>query len=249
MRLPSNLRARALAVGTDSYARLLCTNTNGQVGLYTFSSTGVLVSGQVLPSHPQWSLYGYVPIDISVDSQGKIYLLYRANSNWMQMQRLNSAYAVEAWGPQYGYSEWTPNGISVGGDDFPRVFWNHVSGVWNLWVTNPNGAVIREQSFPALSDWTVTDIAVDTVNTTHIMWVSSNGSLRLQLLDVNYQPGGLGPIYGYAGWTPKAISIGIGGSSDNLARVLWNRSDGQAGLLYYNSAGYLAGSTLYPIHP
>jgi hypothetical protein len=221
---------------TDSGA----TWTSISSGLETVGAGSLAIdpTGRVLYAATNGGVFSYEitlgPIDLAVDPDGATRVLSVDGDNpRVVLERVDIGGNISKVGPFGPYSAWTPTATAAG-SDFTRILWTHDDGSASLWLVNPSGV---PASFPysSLSGRRAIDVAASG-STTHILWTGADGSAEIQAIDGSEavtKTFAWGP---YPGWHATAISDG----PDGLTRILWNKSDGTAGVSVVSPDGSFA---------
>ena len=160
----------------------------------------------------------------------------------------NFTSAISAALTQVVENVWLPADVSVGADDLSRILWTDPGGQAVLWsVERTTGDYAQGPVFGPYDGgaWHATRIACGRDGYSHILWNKGDGTLSLWLVNVNNTIQS-NMIYGpYAGWVATDISVG---PLDNLTRILWTNTNGQALVWSVNSTtgNYTAGPTYGP---
>jgi len=201
-------------------------------GLFLYAGTADGVFGLEVASGP---------LDVSVAKDGDIrFFSFDVSSGRIVLGAIDPSGQTALSRPFGPYSGWTPRASADGNDGVTRILWTHEDGSVALWLAGPLGV---QASFRYEGTAGLTAIDVAAGSDTQILWTGTDGAAVLQTIDAS---GGIarslsfGP---YDGWSATSIADG----PDGLTRVLWNNSDGRAGLSLVSSDGILTTARYVPV--
>ena len=212
-----------ISVGDDNLTRVLWTNPDGRVTLWSLDqSTGGYTQGPVFGPYQS-----YTAARLACGPDGVTHILWNKTDGTLSLWWVNSDNTFqqnELYGP---FAGWVATDIAVGVDNLTRILWTNTNdGRAVIWSVDSTGVRSNDQNFYGpYPGYTAIAVACGADGLTRLLWSNPTGPASLWVLGADNTQQSYS-LYGpFAGWLPVDIALG----SDNLARVLWNNiNDGRA---------------------
>lgn len=222
--------AADIAVGGDNKVRLLWTNTDPRIQLWTLGSMGTVQDSANFGPYP-----GGTARALSVGNDNRTQVLWTSAAGHGIVWRMaadGSFESIQAFGP---FDGWTARDIAVGANGTARILLTHTSGMLALWAMKADGSLDSYRNYGPFTGWTARAIAVGSDNSTRLLLTNTSGQASYWTLDADLNVQVTNVIGPYSGWTGQDIAVG----SDGKTRVLLTHTSGMAALWTIKTDGSL----------
>jgi len=192
--------AQALAAGPDGKVRVLWTNADGRMSLWSLNADGTYAHAEYGP------FAGWTAQSFSVAPDNTVRVLWTNTSGQMSFWVMDAqgGYQDSEYGP---YPGWTPSALATGPDGVSHITWNHAGdGQVSVWSLTDAGQ-FTFADFGPYTDWTAGSLAVGADDTLHIGWSEPDGTGSLWDVPVAAPSSFTDVVYGpYGGWSLRGVS-------------------------------------------